>query len=479
MKKSIKEYLRKFPMLFRFAKWLVKALISRRVLRDAAASISARWFPGLIGLRCWLAHQYALEGAQTKAKAIADSILATDPDSHVYLTLAPIYYLQGRFEDALNAMRRGEEKRHEFAKSKQLDKLKLRIFSSRSFKAMGHAGLIDIFIKGQILGILDECNNVILGEEKFFANLAFIKYYEKYCSIITEKNTVDEVLSFSYPIEEHLAMIKCRDNRLLTLAEFGREVQLRWEAENRPALLELSAEHRNAGYQLLHELGMPEGAWFCGLHVREGSDQMRAIRNSNIDTYDLAIEEIVRRGGWVVRMGDSSMRPLRPRPNVIDYIHSGRQQDWMDVFLWAEGRFFLGTGSGPVVLPLCFGKGTAIANWAPLASRQWGKDDILLPKQYWLESEQRFLTMEERMSPKYGYHESANALKELGVTVIDNSPEEIVDLVVEMFERIDGAAVYTESQSRAQQQFADISHRGSMYPSLVARGFIDRYPELF
>lgn len=479
MNGNIKEYIRKIPFLFNFIKWVIKSTIYRPALRDAAANILGRWFPGLIGLRCWLAHQYALDGAQAQAKAIADSILATDPDSHVYLTLAPIYYLQGRFEDALNAMRRGEEKRHEYANQQQLDKLKLRIFSSRSFKAMGHAGLIDIFIKGQILGILDECHNIILGETKYFANLAFIKYYEKYCSLITEKKTVDHILSFSYPIEEHLAMIKCRDQRLLTLAEFGREVQLRWEAESRPALLELTAEHRQSGYKLLHELGMPEGAWFCGLHVREGSDQMRAIRNSNIDTYDLAIEEIVRRGGWVIRMGDPSMRPLRPRANVIDYIHSGRRQDWMDVFLWAEGRFFLGTGSGPVVLPLCFGKGTAIANWAPLASRQWSKDDILLPKQYWLESEKRFLTMEERMSSKYGYHESANALDELGVAVVDNSPEEIVDLVVEMLERIDGTVVYTDSQRQAQQRFAEISNQGSMYPSLIARGFINRYPELF
>jgi hypothetical protein len=117
---------------------------------------------------------------------------------------------------------------------------------------------------------------------------------------------------------------------------------------------------------------MPEGAWFVGLHVREGTDRMHDVRNSDISTYRLAVEEIAKRGGWVLRMGDRSMRPW---PNTIDYAHSAERKDWMDVFLWAEGRFFIGTGSRPQLIPQTFGKPVAIANWGPLGGIVCTNDD--------------------------------------------------------------------------------------------------------
>src|SRR5262249_23698168 len=155
----------------------------------------------------------------------------------------------------------------------------------------------------------------------------------------------------------------------------------------------------------------------------------------------LAVEEIGKRGGWVLRMGDPSMRALPSWPNAIDYAHSASRQDWMDVFLWAEGHFFIGTGSGPNVIPPNFGKPVAIANCGPLAAFSCGKHEILLPKQYWHEKEARNLALADRMSPEYGFRESTRALAGMGIRVVDNTPEELRDLVVEMMDRLDGRHV--------------------------------------
>jgi hypothetical protein len=201
---------------------------------------------------------------------------------------------------------------------------------------------------------------------------AYLRCWEKYFSWVTDPRTISLLAPLSYLLEEDVIMVRIGESTRSFVA-FGAEVQSRWEADGRGPLLELSAEHRERGYRLLRELGVPEGAWFVGLHVREGTDRMRDVRNSDIATYRLAIEEIAKRGGWVLRMGDHNMRPLPSWPHMIDYAHSAKREDWMDVFLWAEGRFFIATGSGPQMIPTTFGKPVAIANYGPIATIVTGR----------------------------------------------------------------------------------------------------------
>src|SRR5256885_8476241 len=59
-----------------------------------------------------------------------------------------------------------------------------------------------------------------------------------------------------------------------------------------------------------------------------------------------AVQEITRRGGWVVRLGDPTMEPFPPTPAVIDYAHSRLKSPATDVFLCGACRFFIGVASG-------------------------------------------------------------------------------------------------------------------------------------
>lgn len=425
---------------------------------------------------CGYTYRLSLNGDFLRAKDITDRVLALTNDSKVLNFLSPIYRLQGNFKKSIEVATKAEQLRYDFAKISQLDQLNLRIFS-RSFTPVGHTGIIDIFIKAQLLGIISQRNNVIVGKLESFANPALVQYWDSYCSIINSPETVNQLTQFSYPIEELLSLIQLNDGRLVQLEQFAMEVQMRWESEKRSHLLHLRDQHKEKGYQILHKLGMPKGAWFCGLHVREGGDALRSIRNADISTYDAAIEEISRLGGWVIRMGDKSMHKLQSsNPCLIDYVHSEHQSDWMDIFIWSEGKFFLGTGSGPSAVPLCFGKPVAYSNWGPLGHRQWGKDDIYLPKLYIHESSGIPLTMEERMSDKYAYHESHIALKDSGIAVIDNSPEEIRDLILEMLAKIGLNQTLSAEQKRQKKRFAECSIAHKIYPSDLANAFIDRYP---
>ena len=63
-------------------------------------------------------------------------------------------------------------------------------------------------------------------------------------------------------------------------------------------------------------LGVPDGAWYVGLHVREGGyhaedtgDKSRH-RNAQIEDYFPAIKAVTDRGGYVIRLGDSGVGNL-------------------------------------------------------------------------------------------------------------------------------------------------------------------------
>jgi len=480
LRKFLKPRLKHYPIAFRLYEaisWTFTrshfVLEAKRFFLKMANIVCPMW----IGPRYKLARRYAAEGELDKAMAIADDILARKPDFNDYRWIGSIYWLRGRYRDAHRLFERMEQRRREIACELQYDRLDIRFFPSIHFAQIGHLGMLDKYIKAEILGMIPRHTNVLLGAPKEFSNPAYLRCWEKYFSWVTNPRTISLLAPLSHLLEEDVIMVRVRE-RTRNFVAFGAEVQTRWEAEDRGPLLVPSARHRERGYRLLRELGVPEGAWFAGLHMREGTDRMRDVRNSDILTYRLAIEEIAKRGGWVLRMGDPSMRPLPPSPNAIDYAHSGKREDWMDVFLWAEGRFFIATGSGPQMIPTTFGKPVAIANYGPIATIVCGKDDILLPKHYRHEKEERYLTLAERMSPDYGFIESVGTFAVKGIRVVDNTPEELRDLVIEMMDRLDGRHVDPEEQHALQGHFAELAVIHEVYPARLARAFVSKYREL-
>ncbi len=174
----------------------------------------------------------------------------------------------------------------------------------------------------------------------------------------------------------------------------------RWEQEGRGALFTLPADIKDLGWAALYGAGVPKDGWFVALHVREGTYDgrhagMHGVHNANLATYMPAIAELTRRGGWVIRMGDPSMTPLPPLPNVIDYCHSDLRADWMDVFIAAQCRFMIGSGSGPVFIPPIYGVPSVITNWWPPAHRPLHAFDIFVPKMARRSLNGSYLTLSE------------------------------------------------------------------------------------
>ena len=101
--------------------------------------------------------------------------------------------------------------------------------------------------------------------------------------------------------------------------ELASSAHQRWQKEGRGPLLELPPDAATRGWALLQSAGVPRGAWFVALHVRDITWRglnagIHAIRNAETAAYLPAIAEITGRGGYVVRMGDPDAPPMPVLP---------------------------------------------------------------------------------------------------------------------------------------------------------------------
>lgn len=211
--------------------------------------------------------------------------------------------------------------------------------------------------------------------------------------------------------------------------------------------LRFTAAEEQKGRQALTDLGVPEGASFVCFTARDPAYLKSWIsnrewgyhdyRNCSIQDYMPAVEEMRDRGYFALRMGAVVQERLRATDDMIIDYASGFRTDFLDIYLAAKCRFFITSGTGIDSVATVFRRPVAYANYIPIGYfPSWGPDDLFIPKKLWLEQEQRFLTIRELLSSGIGWSLSTEQYENLGIKAVDNTPEEITDLVVEMDERL-------------------------------------------
>ena len=209
------------------------------------------------------------------------------------------------------------------------------------------------------------------------------------------------------------------------------------------ALLSINQNHHEMGMQALKKMGLPKDAWYVTLHVREPGYRGETLentrgnfRNANPLDYLKAINVITSAGGWVFRMGDSSMTPLPQMSRVIDYAHHEIRSDWMDVFLGASCLFCIGTSSGYFTIPRFFGVPVIFTNCATSVEYYMFKEyDLYLPRLLKHKNSEQHLSFEEMWSPSYSMFSSDKFLQDAGLEHVENTPEELEAVTQEMLDK--------------------------------------------
>lgn len=341
---------------------------------------------------------------------------------------------------------------------------------------------LDLYTKMRFLGWGPSARGILLARKEEISNLCFMKYWNRYIHVISHPLFIHLLSPLAMLTQYNTGFLKMPNGEIMSRSYATLALQKRWEDEKRPPLLTISDSHYKQGWDCLQQLGVPEDAWFVCLHVREsgflkeGNDLYHAHRNADISTYLPAIQTIVERGGWVIRMGDPTTKPLPSMDNVIDYAHSKIRSDWMDIFCCAECRFFLGTTSGLFIVSFDFGVPCALANITPMIDRPWSGKNIFIPKLYWSTTEERYLTFKETLTPSLLHCNNGNKFKSLNIKIIDNTPEEINEMVLEMLDRLNENIKYTDEDESLQERFNALSpYKSYGTGSRIGSAFLRKY----
>lgn len=247
-----------------------------------------------------------------------------------------------------------------------------------------------------------------------------------------------------------------------------------------PQQVGFSDAEEKRGQEGLLSLGMePDAAFVCFfsrdpgymLNTRPrivplyGDWHDSSFRNSSITNYISTAERLTTLGYYAVRMGKNADHPIdSSNPKVIDYaFHS--HSDFMDVYLSARCSFFIGPDSGMTSLPAIFRTPIAFVNVFPLNDlhQPCMKGSVTIPKKLYSKELGRTFSFDEILSeprlfayPGRFLSDSPEYYERVGLEILENTPQEIEDLAVEMEQRIRGVYQSQAGDEALQDKFISI-----------------------
>jgi putative glycosyltransferase (TIGR04372 family) len=230
--------------------------------------------------------------------------------------------------------------------------------------------------------------------------------------------------------------------------------------------LNFTSEEEELGKQMLKKFGLNENDKFVCLTVRDSCYQKKKFssrdtdlshhnfRNHDINDFVLGAEELTKRGYYVFRMGVAVEKRINTNNSkVIDYPFSQYKSDFMDIYLGAKCSFCISTGTGYDEVPYAFGKHIAFLVLPVGEFRTHSEKFLLLTKHHYLINEKRKLSLSEIFSHGLAYTFDSNDFKKKGIELIDYTPEEIKEFILEMTEIFENKVAKNQKIGKLQLDF--------------------------
>lgn len=231
------------------------------------------------------------------------------------------------------------------------------------------------------------------------------------------------------------------------------------------------------GRQILRDLGLQTKDRFICLLVRDSAYKAKYhkygannqavkpkdwsyhdFRDSDINTYEKAALALAEKGYFVFRMGKIVHKPFKAKHGrIIDYANTPHRSDFLDIWLMANCYFTITNISGLDSVAKVFHRPIVSVNSLPE-----GRFNCYLDKSIavfktlrWIDS-QKNLSLKEQIQSKVIYIFHTDKYKEQGIEYLDNTPEEIADIVLEMEARLNGTWKENPDDARLQDRYWEI-----------------------
>ena len=229
--------------------------------------------------------------------------------------------------------------------------------------------------------------------------------------------------------------------------------------------IKFTLDEEMRGERILQKLGVPKGNDFISFHARDPA-YLKTIdrhydwsyhdfRDSSIQNYILAAEEMVQRSYFCLRVGNRvDEKIISSNPSIIDYAFSSEITDYMDIFLFAKNRFMICSDTGISEAALLFRRPLVRVNWVPICRHAiWAHNEVRIFKKFFLKKENRILTFNEINELGIADVGVGTVFDKLDIELIENTPEEIMAATIEMDERLKSSWVSSKEDEELQDCF--------------------------
>ena len=234
----------------------------------------------------------------------------------------------------------------------------------------------------------------------------------------------------------------------------GRAILNKMNPENRKIILFFSRDDAYTDFLLTNNIDI----------------RFHSYRNANIDSFQLAAEELSQKGYTLIRVGSQVKKKIKFNSQyIIDYSNSVYQSDFMDIYLQSVCEFFITTGSGINSVAHIFKKPLLYVSFSPYG---YSPTDIsrlkCIYKKVFDTSKNKFLPLSEMFERGIAQAYNTDFYIKNNITLIDNTSEEIRDACVEMLDSINCNFQISEHDKNIHAKFWDI------YYESVQKYAIDR-----
>ena len=297
--------------------------------------------------------------------------------------------------------------------------------------SIGHSQIFFDFEILKSLHLKSPPRIAILCSERDTMSDFYIELFPELFSGILDENYAQDQISDSVNFIQDSFNFLIAKKYFGYLDERGRtEYLASWAATGAKAYTLTDKQNRDLS-SFLKEVGLVSDDWYVVLHVREGADT--SIRNADIESYYDAINAITSNGGWVFRIGDATMTPLREGMlRVVDLPFSRLQKPkYLDLYLLASARFVICTCSGPSDFPFYFNIPRLVTNWPFMSALHGGGNDMCLPVSYCRKSSSEIVPLREQLA-SLSYDNEAKLRMVDSIIPIKNSASQIEQSTIEM-----------------------------------------------
>lgn len=261
------------------------------------------------------------------------------------------------------------------------------------------------------------------------------------------------------------------------------------EFNSAPPQLSFTDKERERGGKLLKSMGV-KGSYVC-FHSRDSAYLEAIFRNKGSSYHDFrdcsvkhylrAAEYLAGKGIYAIRMGSVVREPFPHGMNkrIVDYAARHRS-DFGDIFLSGTCKFFLGSTAGLFDVATILGVPVAHANLIPLTLPPLRECDLFIPKKVWSAGKKRLLAFSEiirlESDEKFSYSGSSGRFE-----FIENTPEEILELAIEMNDRLEGRWKPAPGDEALQHRYKSLFHKGTHchgFPGKIGAAFIRKNRKL-